>query len=235
MDPDQLLQSAKIMDEAIAEVWAKYQDKRELEGENWLLEYAILNWGKDFYPAYNVLKQFQIDLKSNIGKWGYSRDDMTGEKSYQHNLIVFQISEQGLVPGKVTKLPESNYERPSGFQVSLGYKVELEMLLFDQYGSNKGYYVDADEGVVFFSDDVWKNIRKDSEGLFKTDFLLSPCCGPRVVEEIGLGDITLEKMSTLMKIIGYQPGEAPLECIRRQKDKTLLKPTQYIDLFFSGL
>ena len=41
--------------------------------------------------------------------------------------------------------------------------------------------------------------------------------------------------STLMKIMGYQQNEMPLECIRRQKDKVLLKPTQYIDLFFSGL
>ena len=60
MDPDQLLQSAKNVDEAVTEVWAKYQDKRELEGENWLLEYAILNWKREFYQPYKVLQEFHF-------------------------------------------------------------------------------------------------------------------------------------------------------------------------------
>ena len=132
----------------------------------------------------------------------------------------------------MVKLPISNYERPEGFRVNWGFGIERELLRFDQYGSDRGYYLD-NEGIIKFDDEFFRNAQVDSRGIFGVN--TASLYGPQIIGEISLGDITTEKLSTLMKIMGYQPGETPLECIRRQKDKTLLKPTQYIDLFFSGL
>lgn len=210
-----LLEAAKTLDAGIIETWKKYEKKKQLNGKDWLVEYAILNWRGDFFAPYQALCRIQESLRNNIGKWGYSR-----HATDLSSLIVFQVSDRLLVPGKITRLPESNYEKPNGFRANLGFGIEPEYLKFSQARSFNGYAVDKDGGVLHFPDDGWKYIKELSTNSFMLDLPVNLIQTNGKVEMM-FGDEVPERLSSLMEFIGYQSGESPLDCIRRLKGKNL--------------
>lgn len=219
------LDSAQKLDRVVRGILKKYQDpKRRLRGEDWLFEYAALNWGSNLLPPYLALTDLRLSLSRNAGKWGCafweineSRLERITDREAGSMIAVFEVSPKLLIPGEVKRLGEGNAQNPGGYSVDLALGIKQELLLFDKNGEQRGYLRDPEGGQLQFEAERWKNLTRSGRDyfrippqvvlhgdIFRSDFFFGEDAGP--------------VLAPFFRMVAYRgKKETPIQCIRRIK------------------
>jgi len=226
MDSDykEAIERAESIDKVVGRIKEKYSDpKTNLEGDNWLLEYSVLNWGTDFLRPYKTLVQMQECLEKNVGNWGIDDSHINGSSFYHptnggspileklsgRRIVIFQVSSKLLVPMEITRLPASNPERPNGYKVEISIGMEREILNFEfNEGGRWGYMKDSGDSATLLvkSDQIIKYSRKVADSQFESS--TPPVLIGQMRHVINyFGSRAKEKISEWLDQHGYIKGE----------------------------
>ncbi|MBT4805153.1 hypothetical protein HON71_03200 [Candidatus Woesearchaeota archaeon] len=242
MELKKILDDAKEIDGLVQSVWEKYDGS---EGEdmprddNWMLEYAILNRGHDFFNYFVALNEFQKELETHEGEFCYSQNQFSsaapklkdnGIGSFKidfsssfstYKNIFFQLRFPGLVPGKIRRVHNSTLDRKD-YSVELAVAAEKSFLINDDAFNGFHVYVDGskESHVIYGSHKIpaIHNVWQDSPLVWKMK-AGNIMVGDNIKIVIG-NEAVLKETDSNFVIKHYDPEkQTPLEYIQAMRDK----------------